>query len=99
MGDHLDGAPLSMEHGGPLRIVAPSHYGYKSVKFISRIEFWRSAAHYRPYGLRFMVNPRARVALEERGQWVPGWLLRYLYRPLIGSTITYFQRALARHLG
>lgn len=98
LADHLDGAPLSIEHGGPLRVVAPSHYGYKSVKFISRIEFWRSAENYRPYGLRFMVNPRARVALEERGQWVPGWLLRYLYRPLIGPTITYFQRTLARHL-
>ena len=29
-----------------------------------------------------MGHPRARVALEERGRWVPGWLLRYLYRPL-----------------
>lgn len=98
LADHLNGVPLTMEHGGPLRIVAPSRYGYKSVKFISRIEFWRSAEHYRTYGLRFMVHPRGRVALEERGQWVPGWLLRYLYRPLIGPTITYFQRTLARHL-
>ena len=99
LADHLDGAPLSIEHGGPLRIVAPSHYGYKSVKFISRIEFLRSAERYRPYGLRFMVHPRARVAQEERGQWVPGWLLRYLYRPLIRSTVAHFQRTLARHLG
>ena len=98
LADHLNGALLSMEHGGPLRIVAPAHYGYKSGKFISHIEFWRSAEGYRPYGLRFMDHPRGRVALEERGQWVPGWLLRYLYRPLIGPTITYFQRTLARHL-
>jgi DMSO/TMAO reductase YedYZ molybdopterin-dependent catalytic subunit len=97
LADQLDGVPLSVAHGGPLRIVAPSHYGYKSVKFISRIEFWRSDERYTPYGLRFMVNPRARVALEERGQWVPGWLLRYLYRPLIGPTMRYFQRMLARH--
>jgi len=29
-----------------------------------------------------MAHPRARVAAEERGQWFPGWLLRYLCRPL-----------------
>ena len=45
-------------------------------------------------GLRFMVHPRARVALEERGQWVPGWLLRHLYRPLIGMTVARFERGM-----
>ena len=44
-----------------------------------------------------MVHPRARVALEERGQWVPGWLLRYLYRPLIGTTVARFEREKRRH--
>ena len=67
LADHLDGQPLSIEHGAPLRLIAPAHYGYKSVKHLHRIEFWRSSEHYRPYGLRFMVHPRARVAFEERG--------------------------------
>ena len=97
LADRLDGQPLSMEHGAPLRLVAPAHYGYKSVKHLHRIEFWRSSANYRPFGLRFMVHPRARVALEERGQWVPGWLLRYLYRPLIGMTVARFERETRRH--
>ena len=26
----------------PLRLVAPAHYGYKSVKHLDRIELWRS---------------------------------------------------------
>ena len=94
LADHLDGQPLPMEHGAPLRLIAPAHYGYKSVKHLNRIEFWRSDKHYRPYGLRFMVHPRARVALEERGQWVPGWLLRHLYRPLIGMTVARFERGM-----
>ncbi len=94
LADHLDGQPLPMEHGAPLRLIAPAHYGYKSVKHLNRIEFWRSDEHYRPYGLRFMVHPRARVALEERGQWVPGWLLRHLYRPLIGMTVARFEHGM-----
>ena len=34
---------------------------------------------------------------SERGQWFPGWLLRYLYRPLIGPTAARFDEALQRH--
>ncbi len=98
LADQLDGMPLTVEHGGPLRIVAPDHYGYKNIKFLSKLEFWRTGEHYRPYGPRFMGHPRGRVWMEERGQWIPGWLLRYLYRPLIGPTIRYFERTLARHL-
>ncbi|HST59920.1 MAG TPA: molybdopterin-dependent oxidoreductase, partial [Longimicrobium sp.] len=97
LADRLDGEPLPVAHGAPLRLVAPAHYGYKSVKHLHRIEFWRSDADYRPFGLRFMVHPRARVALEERGQWVPGWLLRHLYRPLIRPTATRFDRAMREY--
>jgi DMSO/TMAO reductase YedYZ molybdopterin-dependent catalytic subunit len=98
LADRLDGQPLPIEHGAPIRLVAPAHYGYKSVKHVNRIEFWLSSANYRPFGLRFMVHPRARVAKEERGQWVPGWLLRYLYRPLIRPTASRFERAMQKYL-
>jgi DMSO/TMAO reductase YedYZ molybdopterin-dependent catalytic subunit len=98
LADRLNGQPLPIAHGAPLRLVAPAHYGYKSVKHINRIEFWRSSANYRPFGLRFMVHPRARVAYEERGQWVPGWLLRYLYRPLIRPTASRFELAMQQYL-
>lgn len=97
LADRLDGEPLPVAHGAPLRLVAPAHYGYKSVKHLDRIEFWRSGANYRPFGLRFMVHPRARVALEERGQWVPGWLLRHLYRPLVRPTAARFDRAMRQY--
>ena len=97
LADRLNGYALSVAHGAPLRLVAPAHYGYKNVKHLSRIEFWRSSANYRPLGLRFMVHPRARVALEERGQWVPGWLLRYLYRPMIQPTARRFEAAMAQY--
>lgn len=33
----MDGAPLRREHGGPLRLVMPRMYGYKSVKWVEGI--------------------------------------------------------------
>lgn len=98
LADRLDGVPLPLAHGAPLRLVAPAHYGYKSVKHLHRIEFQRSGADYRPLGVRFMEHPRARVSFEERGQGLPGWLLRYLYRPLIRPTAWHFERELRRRV-
>ncbi len=94
LADTLDGEPLSIEHGAPLRLVAPDHYGYKNVKHLSAVGFWRDDRNFRPSGFRFMDHPRARVALEERGRGVPGTILRFLYRPLVGPTIRRFRRAL-----
>lgn len=34
-----DNRPLPAEHGGPLRLIAPYDLAYKSIKFVSRIEF------------------------------------------------------------
>jgi len=35
----LDGAPLPIEHGGPMRMVIPSLYAWKSGKFLRGLEF------------------------------------------------------------
>jgi DMSO/TMAO reductase YedYZ molybdopterin-dependent catalytic subunit len=35
----LDGKPLTYERGAPLRVVAPYQLGYKSIKFVTAIEF------------------------------------------------------------
>ena len=93
LADSLNGQPISVDHGAPLRLIAPAHYGYKSVKHLSRIEFREPASGYRVSGLSFMDHPRARVAQEERGRVLPGWLLRYLYRPLIPGTVSRFAKA------
>ncbi|MCE2901135.1 MAG: molybdopterin-dependent oxidoreductase [Gemmatimonadetes bacterium] len=96
LADRLNGEPLSIDHGAPLRLVAPAHYGYKSVKHLSRIEFREPASGYRVSGLRFMDHPRARVVLEERGRSLPGWFLRFVYRPLIRTTASRFAKAAAK---
>jgi Oxidoreductase molybdopterin binding domain len=58
LADRLNGHPLSVAHGAPLRLVAPGHYGYKSVKHLSRIEFW-AALHGAPPSPRRPGRARA----------------------------------------
>lgn len=99
LADRLDGKPLDLEHGAPLRLVAPAHYGYKNVKHLVAIEFWRDRRAYRfpfPYPA-LMDHPRARVAFEERGRWIPGSILRRVYRLIVPFTVWNFTRALAAY--
>jgi DMSO/TMAO reductase YedYZ molybdopterin-dependent catalytic subunit len=50
----VDGKPLDIDHGGPMRLVVPGRYFYKSLKWLERIEllaedrlgFWESTAGY-----------------------------------------------------
>jgi DMSO/TMAO reductase YedYZ molybdopterin-dependent catalytic subunit len=35
----MDGLPLRVEQGYPLRLVVPRMYGYKSIKWVNRVEF------------------------------------------------------------
>lgn len=35
----LDGGPLAPEHGGPVRLVVPKRYAWKSAKWLKAIEF------------------------------------------------------------
>lgn len=94
LADRLGDEPLNMAHGAPLRLVAPAHYGYKSVKHLNRLEFCRAKPRVQPMALAFMDHPRARVTLEERARWIPGWMLRVPYRSLIGGTVRRFAQAL-----
>jgi DMSO/TMAO reductase YedYZ molybdopterin-dependent catalytic subunit len=97
LSDRLDGRPLSIAHGAPIRLVAPAHYGYKNLKHLCAIELWRDTREYRFIGPKFMDHPRARVALEERGRGVPASLLRRLYPALNPPIRWLFRVTLARH--
>ena len=39
LADTLDGMPLPDEHGGPVRLVVPHKYGWKSAKWTRHLEF------------------------------------------------------------
>jgi len=43
LADALNGEPLPAKHGGPLRLVVPDQLGYKSVKWVERIEITAAA--------------------------------------------------------
>ena len=91
LADKLNGQKLCKAHGAPLRLVVPKHYGYKNPKHLKAIEFHGNNYQFKPPLLSFMEHPRGRVVLEERGKFFPGWLLRYLYRPMIEKTISAFK--------
>ena len=89
--EHLDGRPLDGDHGAPARLVSPQQYGYLNVKHLRRIDVHTSEP--KPTGpfLRSRVllrllgrHPRARVWEEERNQDLPAWVVRPVYRALIG---------------
>lgn len=95
LADQLDGQPLNIEHGAPIRIVAPDHYGYKNLKHIKRIEFYTEKQTVKQGFLSFMDHPRARVAHEERASTGPGIVFRWLYKFGIEGTIKDFEKATA----
>ncbi len=96
LADRLNGEPLPIAHGAPWRLVAPAHYGYKSVKHLARIDFVHAMPNLYPFGFRFLNHPRGRIEFEERGRGLPGWLFRWLYRPLIPYTAARFEQALQK---
>ena len=57
----LEGSPLSDEHGGPARLYVAPMYGYKSCKWLDRIELTKSVEE---------------GYWEERGYDVDGWVGR-----------------------
>ncbi len=80
LADRLDGAPLGVDHGAPVRLIAPAHYGYKNVKHVCAIEYHRD---YDPGSARWAAHPRGRVAREERSRYLPGPLWRPIWRALL----------------
>ena len=81
--ENLNGQPLDGDHGAPVRLVSPSQYGYFSVKHLSRIEVLTDLPH-RAENFLLRSHPRGRVWEEERHGGLAGWLVRPVYRTLIG---------------
>src|SRR3954451_525665 len=90
LADHLDGRPLGTDHGGPVRLVCPSRYGYKSAKHLTRIELHDtepSEGHENPAldtVLRVIKpHPTARVAHEERHRHLTPEGVRAAHLPVL----------------
>ena len=72
----LNGEPLSIEHGFPLRVLAPNRYGMKNVKWLAELTFvseehisfytpdgWSESAEYRANG--FVASPPDGLRIDE----------------------------------
>ncbi|WP_308895268.1 molybdopterin-dependent oxidoreductase [Candidatus Desulfosporosinus nitrosoreducens] len=55
----IDGKPIDQEHGGPARLIVPGMYGYKSVKYLVRME---------------LTKELSKGYWEERGYNVDAWV-------------------------
>lgn len=71
---NLNGAALTREHGAPARLIVPETYGYKNVKWLTRIEVTASDAPfgtYQDHGFfdagTLSVNSRTTVPLNSSG--------------------------------
>ena len=95
LADRLDHKSLTIEHGAPIRIIAPNHYGYKNLKHIKSIGFYKEPQIIKQGYLSFMDHPRARVAQEERASSGPGILFRWFYKLGIKVTMRDFEKATA----
>jgi DMSO/TMAO reductase YedYZ molybdopterin-dependent catalytic subunit len=63
----LNGRPLPMEHGGPLRLVVPFLQGYKSVKWVGAIRAFR----HDPIGIKRLL------AQSKTARLAPPWRERF----------------------
>ena len=91
LADRLDGASLGANHGAPVRLVAPAHYGFVNVKHLCRIELLTAepaqshgaASGLADLGLRLLGYrrfTRARVWEEERHAVLPARVIRLIGR-------------------
>jgi len=72
----MNGAPLSKDHGYPLRLIAPFKYGYKNIKYITQIEFTDSRSrnywsNHGPYSVDGTIQPGIDHPLDYRKKPLP----------------------------
>jgi DMSO/TMAO reductase YedYZ molybdopterin-dependent catalytic subunit len=90
LADRLDGQPLTLVHGAPLRFVSPAQYAYKSVKHVASIEL---CVDQPTSTAGAKEHPRARIALEERHSRYPAWIVRWPYRLVAPLTALLAERS------
>jgi DMSO/TMAO reductase YedYZ molybdopterin-dependent catalytic subunit len=94
--DHVDGRPLGESHGGPVRLVCPTRYGYKSAKHLRRIELHgvEPSEGHENRALDTVLklikpHPTARVANEERHRYLPPQAVRTVYFRVLHPVFRY----------
>ena len=74
----MNGEPLSLAHGGPLRLVVPGYQGVNNIKYVKRLAFTptQSQARIMQHGYR-MTPPGAKASPDQPSVWemtVKSWI-------------------------
>lgn len=70
-----NGQPLSLEHGGPARMIIPKRYAWKGAKFVREIEFLDRdvLGFWETRGYSNTADPWTEDRFAKRGEPPPGW--------------------------
>jgi DMSO/TMAO reductase YedYZ molybdopterin-dependent catalytic subunit len=85
----LNGEPLPVENGFPVRLVVPGFYGTNSVKWLSRIALARDRAP-GPFTTRYYNDPILDASERDTGRTQPVWSIApesVIVAPAPGATI------------
>ena len=107
----MDGKPLSRPHGSPARVVIPEMYGYKGVKWLTRIElvdhqptgYWEGLGYDQNawvgrsngYALRLIARLRRWTRTERAVHWIHATA----FCVLLGSGLCLYLPSLAEAVG
>jgi sulfite oxidase len=53
----MNGEPISLAHGGPLRMIVPGYYGVNNVKYVKRVAFTEAETEARIQSERYRLQP------------------------------------------
>eukprot|EP01034_Spumella_vulgaris_P008489 gene8489-10799_t len=69
----MNGEPLSLAHGGPLRLVVPGYQGVNNIKYVKRVAFTsaQSQARIMSHGYR-MSPPGSKASPDQPSVWEMG---------------------------
>lgn len=82
----LNGAPISLAHGGPLRMVVPGYTGVNNVKYVKRVAFTQEETDARIQAERYRLQP---VGEEGSPEYPSVWQMSvksWITTPLEGGT-------------
>lgn len=58
----MNGAPVSLAHGGPLRMIVPGYTGVNNVKYVKRVAFTETESDAKIQATRYRIYPLGRKA-------------------------------------
>ena len=62
----MNGAPLSLAHGGPLRLVVPGYNGVNNIKYVKRVAFTPTESQARIMSTGYRMTPPGEQVEAER---------------------------------